>query len=585
MIFPRRMGVLGRKTNQNLGDRPGVPLTHTLFGRTLLRRSLIANSIIIAGALAGLTVLLVMILQRPFEREMELRASNLSEFFSAQSESALWNGDREELARLARNAIAARDVVYVRVTDRNGTAAEVARDGMPLTSIPAIDADSAEHKAIRVFRPAGGAFPVIEALRPVPGANGSEKSSGTVQLGVSTPDSDAHWAAATRDAMAVIGGVLLLVALLQFLHLRRFLRPLQRLVLFTKRLESDDLEPLAHIERDDEIGELAAAFNRMVQRQREYRERVETHTRELHDQVDAKERARAELADAQQHLIELSRQSGMAEIATGVLHNVGNVLNSINVSASIVAEKVAGLRVDRLAAVLEMLQDHRSDLIEYLAADSKGTRVLPYLTKLGEHLQWERSAVLREIELMRDHVAHVKEIVATQQNYAKVSGVIEELSLAALVNDALRIVEAGIERHGIRIEKAFEEVPRIPSDKHKIVQILLNLFRNAKQAIKESKSVRRVIRVAVRADGPDSVRIEVSDTGIGLPRENLRRIFAHGFTTRADGHGFGLHSSALAAKDLGGSLWAESDGPGAGSTFILKLPFNFAERAAKRSVA
>jgi len=312
--------------------------------------------------------------------------------------------------------------------------------------------------------------------------------------------------------------------------------------------------------------------------------RVAERTRELQEQVDAKQRALAELADAQQRLLDLSRQSGMAEVATGVLHNVGNVLTSLNVSTTIVANKVAELRADNLCATIEILREHSHELTEFVGSDLKGSRILPYMAKLGKHIRDERQAVLGELNLLRDHVGHIKEIVATQQNYARVSGLIEDVSLATLVEDAFCIIQSGFDRHHIRVERDFEPLPPIPADKHKILQILLNLLRNAKQAIKEGGNSDRLIRVSIRRSGIDKVRIELKDSGIGLSRENLTRIFAHGFTTKRDGHGFGLHSGALAAREMGGALWAESDGPGCGATFVLELPCD-PSVSLKRSVA
>jgi signal transduction histidine kinase len=292
-----------------------------------------------------------------------------------------------------------------------------------------------------------------------------------------------------------------------------------------------------------------------------------------------------ELAAAQRRLMELSREAGMAEIATGVLHNVGNVLNSVNVSASLVADKVRESRVDNLAALIHMLEQHNGNLPEFLAHDPKGRRVLPYLAKLGGHLQSERGGLLKELELLSSHVGHIKQIVATQQNYAKVSGLVENISLSEVVDDALGILEAGLARHEIKLEREFEILPTIAADKHQILQILLNLLRNAKQAIKQADGTRgRVIRVSIRRQGSSRVSLAIEDTGVGLPPENLTRIFGHGFTTKADGHGFGLHSCALAASQMGGSLRAESEGVGRGAAFILDLPLRTGEETEEKSL-
>jgi signal transduction histidine kinase len=305
--------------------------------------------------------------------------------------------------------------------------------------------------------------------------------------------------------------------------------------------------------------------------------RVLERTRELQQQVGAKEEAYAQLADAQQRLMALSRQAGMAEVATGVLHNVGNVLNSVNVSATIVANKIRDSRIANVAALSGMLQEHSGDLPDFLTHDPKGQRVVPYLAKLASHLEQERQVMLRELELLTLHIGHIKQIVATQQSYAKVSGLIEVVSLADLVEDAIRIVEPGLGRHGIHLERVHEAVPPVAVDKHSILQILLNLLRNAKQALKDSDREEKSILVRIRRWGEDRIRISVEDTGVGLPPENLTQIFSHGFTTRRDGHGFGLHSGANAARQMGGALWAESDGPGRGATFTLELPMSARE--------
>ena len=175
-------------------------------------------------------------------------------------------------------------------------------------------------------------------------------------------------------------------------------------------------------------------------------------------------------------------------------------------------------------------------------------------------------------------MGHIKQIVATQQNYAKVSGLVENVRLSDMVDDALRIVEPGLVRQRIRVEHDVEPVPEIAADKHQIIQIVLNLLRNAKQAMREGNGDReKMIGVRIRRLGENRISLSVQDTGVGLPPENLTRIFGHGFTTKADGHGFGLHSCALAANQMGGSLRAESEGPGRGATFILELPLKTAD--------
>jgi C4-dicarboxylate-specific signal transduction histidine kinase len=313
-------------------------------------------------------------------------------------------------------------------------------------------------------------------------------------------------------------------------------------------------------------------LHRLNARERELTARVEERTGELKEQIVARDLAHSALKEAQRLMIDLSRQAGMAEVATGVLHNVGNVLNSVNVSATIASGKIGELRVDKLAAAINLLSQHDEDLPAFLSRDPKGMRVIPYLVKLGRQMVAEREVSLKELEQLRDHVAHIKEIVATQQGVAKACGVIENLSLTDVAEAALRIVTPSLERHGIRFEQDFEALPEIALDKHQVLQILVNLLNNAKESVKERNDVVKLIRIRVYRYGENRVRVGVQDSGVGLNGEQLTRIFAHGFTTKRDGHGFGLHSGALAAKQMQGSLWAESEGVGRGATFTLELP-------------
>jgi signal transduction histidine kinase len=273
-----------------------------------------------------------------------------------------------------------------------------------------------------------------------------------------------------------------------------------------------------------------------------------------------------------QELSVVSRQAGMAEVATGTLHNVGNVLNSIGVAAGVVTAKLRESRVQNLAKALHLLREHREDLANFLASDPKGKMLPAYLETLAEHLAAEQADMRREMETLGHNLEHVREIVALQQSYAKNSGVLEPLQLADLAGDALRMNLGAFERHGITITRSFSPVPAVLVDRHRVLQILINLFRNAKYAMDEAGVAEKRLTLEIAAAGQDRVRLTVRDNGIGIARENLSRIFDHGFTTKRDGHGFGLHSGARAALELGGRLYAESEGKGTGAAFLLELP-------------
>jgi PAS domain S-box-containing protein len=271
-------------------------------------------------------------------------------------------------------------------------------------------------------------------------------------------------------------------------------------------------------------------------------------------------------------LLETSRQAGMAEVATSVLHNVGNVLNSLNVSTSLllgIANRGKGSELSRL---VELLREHHADLGDFLTHDPKGCQVPVYLEQLAAHLVRNQADLLAELDSVSKNVEHVKAIIAMQQNYARVAGVVETVPAADLVEDALRFNGGGLVRHQVEIVREYDpKVPVVTVDKHKVLQILVNLISNAKYACDNPRCPERRLTVSVN-NGHGRVRICVADNGVGIAPENLTRIFNLGFTTRKNGHGFGLHNSALAARELGGSLTATSAGMGEGATFILELP-------------
>jgi signal transduction histidine kinase len=285
--------------------------------------------------------------------------------------------------------------------------------------------------------------------------------------------------------------------------------------------------------------------------------------------------AEEELERVHKQLLSASRQAGMAEVATNVLHNVGNVLNSVNVSASIVSERIRKSKCAGLARVAALLNEHAPDMATFLTG-SQGKHLPVYLQELAAELIAERDVASTELAELRGNVEHIKEIVAMQQSYARRSGLTDIVDIRTLVEDSLRMNAGAFSRHGVELVRDYQDVPLITLDKHKVLQILVNVIRNAKYACDESVSAEKRVTVRVRAAN-GTMQVAVIDTGVGIPPENLERIFSHGFTTRKEGHGFGLHSCALAAKELGGSLQAESAGLGQGATFTLTLPVVQAE--------
>jgi len=301
-------------------------------------------------------------------------------------------------------------------------------------------------------------------------------------------------------------------------------------------------------------------------------QRVEERTLALRDSNEQLAESLERLQSAQRQLVEASRKAGMSEIATSVLHNVGNVLNSVNVSANLVEERVSNLRARSIAKLADLVREHRDDLPRFFAEDPRAGTMSRYLDALAQAVDVDRGQMLDELASLRRNIDHIKAIIMLQQDFARGPvGVAERLSLTELLEDALRFDKASYDRHRITVERQFEPLADVVCDRHRILQIVTNLLSNARHAVAAQPPERRHVVVRIRKDSAGCV-IEVEDTGCGIAPDHLSRVFSLGFTTRADGHGFGLHSSACSAVELGGSLTCHSDGPDRGALFRLALP-------------
>ncbi len=295
----------------------------------------------------------------------------------------------------------------------------------------------------------------------------------------------------------------------------------------------------------------------------------------FHD-ITERKAADAELTKTHQELLEVSRKAGMSEIATGVLHNVGNVLNSVNVGANRISEKVRKSRIAELRKAGEIVSEHEDDMANFVANHPQGKHMGRYVVEIGKHLSLEQQDLITDLAGLKKNIDHIKEIVAMQQTYARVSGVKEQLTPQELFEDALRMRSASLDRHQIEVIRDYDDLPVVMIDRHKVMQIIVNLLGNAKHAITDAYPEGGTLTLRLFRAENDCIRFEVIDNGSGITPENLAKIFNYGFTTKVDGHGFGLHTGALAAKEMGGALIAHSAGSGAGATFALEVPMHTA---------
>ena len=339
-------------------------------------------------------------------------------------------------------------------------------------------------------------------------------------------------------ASAIVVGIGLLATLLAATLI---VRPIRRLTVTAQQVGRGDLPPeLPRLRGPGEISELAAALQTMLER--------------VHQQN-------------QQELLRASRHAGMAEVATGVLHNVGNILNSVNVTVELLREGVRGGGVDR------MRQLHQ--IVTKLEAGSVDAKQLAALAQFVEVIRQahdaDRTATLAKLDSLRSHIDHIKRVVAMQNAYARQNSVVETARLGDLVNEAVEIALPASRRGKIAVDIDVSDDAQLAIDRHRVLQIVVNLIANARDAVADAETQRIAIAGRV-TDG--KLAISVRDSGVGFTPETAKRLFGAGFTTKPRGHGYGLHSSALAAQQLGGELTADSPGSGLGATFTLVLPLS-----------
>ncbi|WP_224242188.1 ATP-binding protein [Hyalangium gracile] len=378
-------------------------------------------------------------------------------------------------------------------------------------------------------------------------------------------------AALAARYVLVLGGLALLMVLGIMYGVMRgqITRPLQGFTRAADQVANGDFKVQMDTSREDELGHLARAFQVMA----DGVQRREEALRQANDELEQRVRERTrELKEIHRRLVDSARQAGMAEIATNVLHTVGNVLNSVQTSVLMAKERMDAMKLDRVGKLGELLEAHQADLPTFLAQDERGHIIPAFLSRLGRSLEEERRRLHEALEEVRRHTEHISAIVNFQPYVAKVPRSLEPVALGELIEEVLRLDSAALSRHEVKVERHLAELPPVLTEKHTVLRILMNLISNARYALEANSPGERRLTLRLEPLAGGRALLEVSDNGIGIPSELLTRIFEAGFTTRAEGHGFGLHSSAIAAQELGGSLRAYSDGEGLGATFRLELP-------------
>ncbi|WP_428263393.1 sensor histidine kinase, partial [Haliangium sp.] len=324
-----------------------------------------------------------------------------------------------------------------------------------------------------------------------------------------------------------------------------------------------------------------ASLNRNLERRvQERTEALADNNRRLIEEVAERTKAQERLVQLQRQMVDTARAAGMAEIAIDVLHHVGNTLNSVSVSTHLLIETMRGSQIGRLTQLVEVLAAHRDDLPRFLTEDERGQAIYPFLTSLSESLSREHESAFEELRCLSEHVARLIGLVDKQREHVRDTELVEACSLGEVLQEALAMVRGGIEADGIDIIVVQGQDPGLWTDRHKLRQILRSLLKQAHEALRASESPERRLTVETHCDG-EWIRVEVADNGTGVAREDLSKVFTYGRGTGTGADGYGLHNSALAARQLGGTLTCHSLAPEPGACFVLTLPLRAQAPAAE----
>ncbi|MBA2648904.1 MAG: hypothetical protein H0U75_04745 [Legionella sp.] len=271
-----------------------------------------------------------------------------------------------------------------------------------------------------------------------------------------------------------------------------------------------------------------------------------------------------------QKLIEMARQIGMAEISASVLHSVGNILNSVKTSVHALTENTQESKIDRLGKICAVLNEHKHDLSAYLEKDAKGKQTIEFLDALAEYLKEEQKNSLEELTLLNKNILLIQNTISTQQFLTKTKGLEDFVSINNLLDEALLITNLDSNSR-VTLKKQYGKLKPIYIDKLSFLQVVINILNNAKQSVLESINKDKMITITTTSLIKNKIKLEITDNGIGISPQNIDKVFIYGFTTKKTGHGFGLHTSANAIRNMGGSIEVVSNGLGLGATFIIEI--------------
>ena len=276
-----------------------------------------------------------------------------------------------------------------------------------------------------------------------------------------------------------------------------------------------------------------------------------------------------ELERTQADLIETAHKAGMADIAISVLHNVGNVLNSVICSSSIIESAIKNSSISDLLKANKLLKEHKNDFETFIRNNPKGKKLLEYYLILGDKLQNEKKSIEQELARIIEKARIIERIVKNQQELTYSASLIVSVDLAQVIDETLNIKKNTLQKNDIQIVKSVSNNNiKILGTRAKIIFIFTQIIDNAIDAIADFNTDERIIKITAIQQNSECI-ISFTDTGLGIPDSLKEKIFIHGFTTKPYNNGFGLHTCANYLTEMNGTIKVPENRPKEGATFIL----------------
>ena len=356
-----------------------------------------------------------------------------------------------------------------------------------------------------------------------------------------------------------------------FLFTRNFIRSMLVLRDGVEKISKGDLKHRILMDglTCQEFTLLSDSFNSMTGKLRASYEQLEQHSKDLEHKVEERT---DDLKMAQAKLLQQAHEAGMAEMAVGILHNIGNAITPAKVSTALLIKRINESRIrnhikDMMARFGDILSKPNSSSQEETEKLKQIVEVLP------DAVIEEFDHINSEVKRIRDKHEHIESIIHLQLRYARLSGNVENVNVNKVVLDSLEMLDESITKYSVTLIKDLDpNLPPIKSEKSKLLQVVVNLVKNGVEAMRDADSVERTLAISTHTDSSgENIAISIKDTGMGFAPEDKKKLFTYGYTTKKTGSGFGLHSCANFLIANKGSIEAISDGPGTGAEFIVHL--------------